>query len=75
MRDADRDERLNALIEPEAAEALYSACVWTVCARRGIPSADNPSPSIRREAYQRLYRAGYLRGRKEERAHMADDGR
>lgn len=74
FNDPERDKRLDKIIEPEAVEALFSAAIWAAAARRGIPP-DEKVPSIRREALQKLYKAGFERGKRYERDRTADDGK
>lgn len=70
----EHDERLDRLISPDAVEGLYTAALWAVAARRGVPP-DRVGPSGRTEALQRLYRAGFERGVREERSRYTDDGK
>lgn len=71
---SEGNERLDRVIKPEQAEALFSAAIWAAAARRGA-IADERVPSLRAEALQRIYFAGFERGRKEERSLLADDGK
>lgn len=74
VRDSDHDERLDSLITPECVEGIFSAALWAAAAKRGIaPNED--SAFLRREALQRLYKAGFDRGRRETLSRLADDGK
>lgn len=74
LNDPERDKRLDKIIEPEAVEALFSAAIWAAAARRGI-LPDEKVPSLRREALQKLYKAGFERGVRQERSRYTDDGK
>lgn len=74
LKDTKHDERLDRLIAPDALEGLYAAALWAASEKRGIPP-DKAGPSIRLEALQKLYRAAYVRGRREALEKMADDGK
>lgn len=68
------DRTLDELLTAEQAETLFKACVFAVGARRNVPP-DATIPSQHTEAVQRVYKAGFDRGRREALAIQADDGK